>query len=456
MGRVWQESAGAAPRGAPMPGGAARQPIRPSTRRSGPSRASMRHERASHARSSGAVAAAFFTQGLVFISLTTRLPEFTDRWHLTETRLSLLLLMMVLLAGAGSVARGAAGRAPRQRRGAGRRAARGGAGARRSRRQRPRCGSSCWPSRRTAWRWASSTPATNMQAVALEHHYGRTILPSFHGAWTLGGMTGAALTLATAGHSPATLAGALVIAAASLLFLAAGFLPAEEAGPGTGPELAVPWRPIAPGRPRMVCSTWSTPPRRPGARRTSTARSTPRPALVALATFPYLLASGCCGSSATASSRRTARSRCCGRAGSLAAVALAVVVGAPAWPVAVLGLHPARCRGRGDRPAELLRRGPDRRRRRDRPGAAPGARGRRDRALQPVQLPRRAAGGGADRPGGRGLAADRLRGADGAGARDPAAGPRLRAAGQAGLAPGQFRSGCGTGRPGCSPPRASR
>ena len=31
---------------------------------------------------------------------------------------------------------------------------------------------------------------TNMQAVALEHRYGRPILPSFHGAWTLGGMVG--------------------------------------------------------------------------------------------------------------------------------------------------------------------------------------------------------------------------------------------------------------------------
>ena len=30
--------------------------------------------------------------------------------------------------------------------------------------------------------------ATNMQAVALEHRWGRTILPSFHGAWTVGGI----------------------------------------------------------------------------------------------------------------------------------------------------------------------------------------------------------------------------------------------------------------------------
>ena len=36
-----------------------------------------------------------------------------------------------------------------------------------------------------------------MQAVALEHRMGRVILPSCHGAWTLGGVIGAVLTLAT-------------------------------------------------------------------------------------------------------------------------------------------------------------------------------------------------------------------------------------------------------------------
>jgi len=50
-----------------------------------------------------ATAVAFATQGLVFISLTTRLPRFSDRWDLSEVQLSLLLLMIVLLAGAGSV-----------------------------------------------------------------------------------------------------------------------------------------------------------------------------------------------------------------------------------------------------------------------------------------------------------------------------------------------------------------
>ena len=55
------------------------------------------------ARTRAGVAAAFFTQGFVFISLTTRLPTFSDHWSLSDLELSLLLLMLVLLAGVGSV-----------------------------------------------------------------------------------------------------------------------------------------------------------------------------------------------------------------------------------------------------------------------------------------------------------------------------------------------------------------
>src|SRR4051812_50122232 len=57
-----------------------------------------------HVRARRAAAAGFFTQGFVFISLTTRLPKVQDHWHYSDTTLSLLLLMMVLLAGLGSVA----------------------------------------------------------------------------------------------------------------------------------------------------------------------------------------------------------------------------------------------------------------------------------------------------------------------------------------------------------------
>jgi hypothetical protein len=61
------------------------------------------------ARARMATAVAFATQGL-FISLTTRLPDFSDRWDLSEAQLSGLLLTMVLLAGVGSAVAGTAAR----------------------------------------------------------------------------------------------------------------------------------------------------------------------------------------------------------------------------------------------------------------------------------------------------------------------------------------------------------
>lgn len=50
-------------------------------------------------RSRVAAAAAFLAQGLILLSLTTRLPEFQDAWDLSDVTLSLVLLMMILLAG---------------------------------------------------------------------------------------------------------------------------------------------------------------------------------------------------------------------------------------------------------------------------------------------------------------------------------------------------------------------
>ena len=36
---------------------------------------------------------------------------------------------------------------------------------------------------------------SNMQGVAVEHEYARPIMPTFHGAWTLGGILGTTLGL---------------------------------------------------------------------------------------------------------------------------------------------------------------------------------------------------------------------------------------------------------------------
>jgi hypothetical protein len=130
-----------------------------------------------------AAGSAFFVQGLLFITLTTRLPQLQVRWDLDELETSGLLLLVVVLAGAGSVL-----------------------------------------AEYVAARWQSATvvrlgfgtaalglatvfvagslpvfiaglaayglslglvdASSNMQAVTVEHLYGRPILPSFHGFWT--------------------------------------------------------------------------------------------------------------------------------------------------------------------------------------------------------------------------------------------------------------------------------
>jgi MFS family permease len=280
-----------------------------------------------------ATAAAFATQGMVFISLTTRLPVIRDKWHLSSLQLSLLLLMMVLLAGAGSVL------------------AERWAGTRESARVL-RTGLSLVAVAVPVITLAPVSAvfvaglalygvalgmvdaSTNMQAVALEHAYRRPILPSFHGAWTFGGVIGSALTLASADLG---LGWAALLSLVPLGVMALPFL--RRAGvPATGAEAAaVPWRPIVLVGLAMVlfymvdtaASTW-------GPTYLDDTFTTPS-RLVALATFPYLVASGLL---------RLAGDRLVARYGPpavlrigavVACAALAVVVFAPTWPVAVLG-----------------------------------------------------------------------------------------------------------------------
>ena len=284
-------------------------------------------------RARAATAAAFLTQGLVFISLTTRLPTFSDRWDISELQLSLLLLMMVLLAGVGSVAAETLAK-------------------RRDSAALLRVGLAfvavAVPVLTTAPVEAVFVgglavygvglgvvdATTNMQAVALEHRYGRPILPSFHGAWTLGGVLGAAITLVSAEVPlPAT----SVLAAVPLAVLFAPFLRRDHGPTEAAAAVAVPWRPILLVGLGMVlfymvdtaAATWGP---------TYLDRTFDTPSgLVALATFPYLVASGAfrlAGDGLVARYGAVSVLRC----GALvASVALAVVVFAPTWPVAVLG-----------------------------------------------------------------------------------------------------------------------
>jgi MFS family permease len=113
----------------------------------------------------------------------------------------------------------------------------------------------------------------NMQAVALQHRYGRSILTSFHAAWSAGGIGGA---LYTAGTEGLDLPLALVLVAAAALVLVIAAVTGGRLAPVTSarpePDLAAlpapapaPWRPILLLGTAVVCfyvadsgtSTWS-------------------------------------------------------------------------------------------------------------------------------------------------------------------------------------------------------
>lgn len=279
-----------------------------------------------------AAAAAFFAQGLVFITLTTRLPEVKRIWDLGELGLSLLMLMMVLLAGAGSVlAESLAGRI------ASGNVLRVGFGlitvAVLVLVLAPAFGVFVAGMAAYGIGLGMVDAACNMQAVALEHRYERPILPSFHGAWTLGGAVGAGLALAMSGLDFSATAVLAVVPAA---VAAAAFLP-RIGVPETTELPAVSWRPILLVGLGMVlfymvdtaAFTWGP---------VYLDKVFPTPSgLVALAVLPYLLASGI---------MRLAGDGLVARRGVLpvlrtgtvvAAAALLVIVVAPTWPVAVVG-----------------------------------------------------------------------------------------------------------------------
>ena len=288
------------------------------------------------ARHRAAAAAAFGVQGLLFISLTTRLPRFQERWALSELAVSGLLLMVVLLAGAGSVLAEVGAR---------------------------RVGSAtvlrgAFVLLAVGMAMVAASPgkagfvaglavyglglgavdaATNMQAVALEHRYGRSILPSFHGSWTVGGILATLVAIVVSGVS--LTAGLLPLAALALGVLAAPLLPhsADEAPPDERAIADVPWRRIALLGAAMVlfymvdtaATTWG-PVFLRSAHRAPTW-------LLPMATLPYLLATGASRLAGDRAVDRVGAVRLLRVGAVVACGALAVVVFSPSWAVAVLG-----------------------------------------------------------------------------------------------------------------------
>lgn len=190
-----------------------------------------------------AATAAFFGQGLVFITLTTRLPEIQRRFDLDPGIFSLFLLGMVLAAGVGSLL--GESLAP----------ARGSA-------MVLRLGFGVMVVAVPAIAMARSPLAlaaamigygitlglvdagTNMQGVAVEAALGRPVMPGMHAGWTLGGIAGTGLALA-AHRADLAVLGA-ILAALPLLLVFAPYRPGGVRLDGTDPAVAVsvPWRRI--------------------------------------------------------------------------------------------------------------------------------------------------------------------------------------------------------------------
>ena len=286
-----------------------------------------------NSRARVATAAGFLSQGLILLSLTTRLPDFQDRWGLSDVTLSLLLLMMILLAGAGSVS--AEGLAKRK-----------------DSALLLRVGLVTVAVGVPVLCTAPATPffvlglavygfglgmvdaSTNMQAVAIEHRYGRPILPSFHGAWTLGGVIGAAVTLVT---SDLPLEAGAALGVIPLLVAFAPFLPRDHGPTELVTQVAVPWRPILLVGTAMVLfymvdtavQTW-------GPLFVDHTFTTPE-RYVALPALCYLLASGAVRLAGDAIVARFGPVPVLRAGAVVGAGALAIVVFSPTWQVAVLG-----------------------------------------------------------------------------------------------------------------------
>lgn len=305
------------------------------------------------ARARWGVAATFLVQGLLFISLTTRLPRLKSTFDLSELTISGLMLVVVLAAGAGSAAAEA-----------------------------------------MVHRWSSALAlraglillglgiagvslagsvtvlaiclggyglgvgmvdaATNMQGVAVEHALGRTVMPSMFGAWTLGGIIATIIAIPAANLSLTT--GLLWLAAAPVLALAAPLLKRTGSDPAArsatqpqddaaadpilsdpAPTNPVPWRRIMLVGLVLIlfymvdtaATTW-------GPLYLHTTLASPE-SLSALATLPYLVTSLIGRFTGDGLVERLGAVRVVRIATVASVLALAVVTFAPNWPIAVVG-----------------------------------------------------------------------------------------------------------------------
>ena len=203
-------------------------------------------------RARASVAVAYAVQGVCFAALVTRIPALKDRFDLSDASLALLLAVVPIVAGAGSVLAGVAA---------------------------PRVGSAVvlrvmGPVVPLSLVAVGSAPtlgvlvavlvlvglglgsvdaAMNMQGVQVQEGYGRSVMGSFYAVFSLAGIVGALLA-SVAASSELTLAAffgivAVVVVPAQLivgpwLLRGASGTAASEAEV-VRPHVTVPWGPIA-------------------------------------------------------------------------------------------------------------------------------------------------------------------------------------------------------------------
>lgn len=176
-------------------------------------------------RGRAAASAAFFAQGFVFAVILTHLGAFKDQWGIDDLAITVIMFAVALLAAAGSAVAAVL-------------AARAGSGG------ALRLGLAGLTVAVLVAGLASSflvfcvalgfyglalgcvDATTNMQAVACEALQGRSILTSFHGAWSAGGILGALETSGTAALDWSLTVSLLPVAVVPLIAAAAPLLPA--------------------------------------------------------------------------------------------------------------------------------------------------------------------------------------------------------------------------------------
>jgi MFS family permease len=204
-----------------------------------------------HRQARVATSAAFAAQGLMFTVLLTHLPQFTDRYGISEGTVTLVVLMVTVLAGVGSLLSELLA-------------------SRTSSRTALRVGLVAIAIGGAAIGLAPGLPwfvagfafygvglgavdaAGNMQGVAVQHRYGRSIITSFHATWSAVAIV-AALYVAGGERLSWSLPASILPAVAVVLLIAlvAGprLLPPDQPVPRAQPQLPEPSDAAAPGSP---------------------------------------------------------------------------------------------------------------------------------------------------------------------------------------------------------------